>query len=654
MLKRILIICSLALVTPCAVFANGDVPDWLQQAATIKVPSYDKDIRAVVLLNEAQVTVSADGKVSTVRNFAVRILTHEGRSFARAVVPYLTDTGKVRDLRAWLIRPGGEIKQYGKDEILDVISDPNDIYNELRVKTVSAKDSADTGTVFGYQSSSEDRSIFGEEEWEFQNRLPTLTSRFTLILPAGWSPASVMFNHAKITPQVTANTYTWQLDNLAPIREEPASPEVTNLAPRLAVSYLPGTGGSGTMKTFANWTEVSRFVSELHDPQSEPDEAVTAKARELTVKSSAELDRIRAIGNYIQHLKYISIDLGVGHGGGIRPHAASEVMAKSYGDCKDKANLMRAMLKAVGITSYPVAIYSGDRTYVREEWASPGQFNHCIIAIKVNDATQTPTVIQTPKLGRLLIFDSTDEDTLLGDLPDDEQGSLALIVARNDGELVRMPVIPSEANRMERLTEMTILPNGSMRAKVAEKSMGQSAVEERRLFRHLSRPEYTKRIEAWITRGTGGATLSKADPTDDNASGRFRLDLEFAAPAYAQLMQQRLIVFKPAALSRLDSLFLTEAVREHPVVLDPYAFDETVKINVPDGFLVDEMPDPIKLDAPFGSYSTTYEMKEGQLVFTRKLTQRAATIPVEQYNTVRTFFEKIRAAEQSPVVLARK
>ena len=29
-------------------------------------------------------------------------------------------------------------------------------------------------------------------------------------------------------------------------------------------------------------------------------------------------------------------------------------------------------------------------------------------------------------------------------------------------------------------------------------------------------------------------------------------------------------------------------------------------------------------------------------------------VPVEQYNSVRTFFEKIRAAEQAPVVLARK
>jgi hypothetical protein len=68
---------------------------------------------------------------------------------------------------------------------------------------------------------------------------------------------------------------------------------------------------------------------------------------------------------------------------------------------------------------------------------------------------------------------------------------------------------------------------------------------------------------------------------------------------------------------------------------------------------VDEMPDTVKLDTSFGSYATTYEVKDGQLVFTRKLVQKAAIIPVEQCNSVRKFFEKIRA-EQAPVVLARK
>jgi hypothetical protein len=137
------------------------------------------------------------------------------------------------------------------------------------------------------------------------------------------------------------------------------------------------------------------------------------------------------------------------------------------------------------------------------------------------------------------------------------------------------------------------------------------------------------------------------------AAGRFDLDIDLTATAYAQLMQDRLLVFKPAIVSRRESLSLTEAKRKHPIVLRATAYSET-QVQLPAGFVVDEMPDPVKLDTSFGSYATTYEVKEGQLIFTRKLVQNAATIPVEQYNTVRGFFEKIRAAEQAPVVLARK
>ena len=119
-------------------------------------------------------------------------------------------------------------------------------------------------------------------------------------------------------------------------------------------------------------------------------------------------------------------------------------------------------------------------------------------------------------------------------------------------------------------------------------------------------------------------------------------------------MQNRLLVFKPAIVSRRESLSLTDAKRKHPVVLESRAFSETVRIKLPAGFDVDEMPDPVNLEAAFGTYKTTYTVKDGELVFTRALQQRAATIPVEQYETVRKFFERIRAAEQAPVVLARK
>ena len=114
------------------------------------------------------------------------------------------------------------------------------------------------------------------------------------------------------------------------------------------------------------------------------------------------------------------------------------------------------------------------------------------------------------------------------------------------------------------------------------------------------------------------------------------------------------MVFKPAIVSRRSSLFLLETKRKHPVVLDSEAFDETDRIKLPEGFEVDEMPDPAEVNQPFGSYAAKCEVKDGHLIFHRSLTLKAVIIPVEQYASVRGFFEKIRAVEQTPVVLVKK
>ncbi|HVG30707.1 MAG TPA: DUF3857 domain-containing protein [Pyrinomonadaceae bacterium] len=634
---------------------GDEVPAWLTQAAAQTAPAYPQDVPAVVLLNDRRMEVAPDGRITTTTTYAVRVIRREGRDYAAAREVYLTDTGKVRELKAWLVRPSGQTKKYGKDETVDFALEPNDIYNEYRYKAIIARDDAEPGAIFGYQSVTEDRSLTSQESWNFQTNLPALDSRFTLALPAGWRAADVTFNHEKVTPVVAGSTYTWQLKNLPPIPEEAASPAWTNIVPRLAVSYFPAEGAPvANVRGFANWADVSRWVSELADPQADTNDALATKALQLIVTAKTELEKIQSIARFVQSIQYISIDINVGRGGGIRPRPATQVLAKNYGDCKDKANLMRAMLKAVGIKSYLVAIYLGDANFVREEWAYPHQFNHCIIAVKVSDETKAPTVIAHPKLGRLLIFDATDDSTPVGDLPDVEQNSLALVVAGEDGGLVRMPTTPPEANRLERTAEVALAADGSIAATLHERSVGSAAVGERRAFRGLSRPEYAGLVERWITRGATGAKVSKVEPADDREAGRFALDVDFTAASYGQLMQGRLLVFKPAIVSRREFLDFTGGARKHPVVLESQAFNETVSVKLPAGFDVDELPDAVKLDAPFGNYSASYEVKDGQLRFNRSFVQRASTIPADQYAQVRGFFERIRAAEQSPVVLAKK
>jgi hypothetical protein len=653
---KVTVLCGALLLAAGVTLASpaDEAPQWLQQVAAIKVPAYDKEVPAVVLRRDQDVVVSSDGRITTTTTYAVRILTRDGRMFADAVEMYLTKSSKINDMHAWLIRPNGIVKKYGKDETVDRISDPNDIYDEYRLKEIDASADADAGVVFGYQSKSEEQPLFNQDTWAFQNRLPALESRYSLTLPAGWRATSITFNHEKIEPSVSGTSYAWELRDLTPIRPEPASPKIKSLAPQVAINYfLADSSASAGSKVFENWGQVSRWGTELHNPQAIPDESVAAKARELTASSKTELDRIRAIAHFVQNLQYISIDIGVGRGNGYRPHLASQVLAKAYGDCKDKANLMRAMLKAINITAYPVFIYAGDSTVVREEWASPYQFNHCIIAVKVSDETTAPTVI-TNELGRLLIFDATDPNTPVGDLPEDEQGSFALLVAGEAGQLVRMPILPPEASSFDRQADVVLTSEGSITATVRERASGQAAADFRRQFRGLSSSGYWKLIEGWVSYGATGAKVSRVVPKDNNEGGRFDLDVDFSAINYAQLMQNRLLVFKPAIVSRQESLSLTEATRKHPVVLESRAFSETVRVKLPVGFEVDELPDPLKLDASFGSYNTTYAVKDGELVFTRTLAQRAGTIPAAQYQTVRSFFERIRAAEQAPVVLARK
>jgi hypothetical protein len=634
--------------------AADEPPTWLRQAASLSLPAYDKEAKAVTLVDDTKVMVSEDGKIVKYNTHAIKILNREGRQEAVARTAYNTESEKVKDIKAWLIRPSGQIVKYAKEQIMDRALRDNDVYNEARLRMISGVDEAEPGAIFGYEVTVESKEIFSQFDWDFGSDHPVVASSISITVPNGWRAKGIIFNHPNIEPVINGSTYTWQAQNLEGVKDESASPSIPNLVPRIVVSIFPGSGqNAGVLRTFESWVDVSKYLSELADPQVQLDDALAGKARELTANAKTEFEKIQALGKYAQNIKYVSIQIGVGRGGGHRPHSSLDVFKKSYGDCKDKANLMRAMLRALNINAYPVVIYSGDPTFVREEIPSL-QFNHCIIAIKVSAETKSPTIITHPKLGRLLIFDATDDDTPVGDLPFHEQGSFALIVAGADGALMRMPSTAPEVNKLVRKTDVTLSPEGAITAILTERSIGQSAVEERGMFKGLARPEYEKRIERWITRGATGAKISKISPVDNQADGKFALDVDFTATNYAQLMRGKLLVFKPSLVSQRNGLDLTSPLRKNPIVLQSEAFSETVRVKLPEGFEIDEMPDATKLETAFGKFSTSYEVKDGHLIFIRNLEVQNVTIPASRYTEVRNFFGRINGAEMSPVVLAKK
>lgn len=633
--------------------ANGgnELPAWLEQASKVSTPNLEmKDVPGVVLHNEQSVNISADGTATVTTYYAVRLLTREGKYYSSAVAPYIQSSSKVREIKAWLIRSNNVVKVYGKDETIDRVSDADDIYDEYRVKIIDASDDADVGMVFGFVTTVEEKPLFTQDRWEFQYRLPTVFSRYTMNLPTGWQATSVTFNRPEVKPSVNGNSYVWEVRDLSPIPPEPDSLSVVNLAPRIVVNYFPATANH----VYDTWKDVSKWYTDLSASSLTLDDNIAAKARDLTVNAKTELEKIRAIAEYVQSIRYISLQIDVARGGGHRPRPANMVMQRGFGDCKDKANLMRALLKALKIESYLVLIYSGDPTFVRAEWASPRQFNHCIIAVKVSDETNAPTVFTNEKLGKLLIFDATDSYTQLGDLPEHEQGSYALIAAGDSGDLVKMPILPPDANKLERHAEVKLMADGTIEGKISQQSFGQSASFERGRLQELSASQYSASMEKWLTNRVKGGTVVKAVPVDKKREGKFDLDIEFKAPIYAQLMQGKLMVFNPAMVGRLDSFSVIEGKRKTPILIDSSAYKETIKVKIPEGFIIDEMPEANKVETAFGKYSAEYQTGDGFILLTRSLTLNRTILPAANYDDVKNFFGVVRAAEQNPVVLLKK
>jgi hypothetical protein len=634
-------------------FANKDVPSWVEEVATRKLPAYPGKVPAAVLLDDQHVTMDASGNMTVVERHAIKILNQQGKKDAVVVVPYWKNHRDVKDLHAWIVAPNGFQKTFEKNSIVDIGAfSEEELYSDGRARVIAA-DNPEIGAVFAYEYTVQEKALTAQDEFDFQSRLPSLLSRYTLTLPAGWSAKAVLFNQSPIQPIVDGSTYTWELKDL-PFRE--AEDESGDTMPRLAVSFIPPAGGSSSnAATLSSWGDLSRWQFSLAEGQDEVTPEITAKVNQLTSGAKSDYEKLCAIGHYVQSIRYVAIEMNLQNGGGYVPHSANTVFTKQYGDCKDKANLMRCMLKAAGLQSYLVAIYSGDRTHVRQEWPSPHQFNHMILAAKVPDSVTAATVIASP-VGRVLIFDPTDDRTPVGDLPFYEQGSYALLLANDHGDLLKMPVTKPDANLYEVTAEASLQPDGKLTASVSNTKTGQPASRERHRHASENADEYKNNYQRFLNENAKGAVISKITPEDHFEQNKFDVKVDFDSNQYAQLMQGRLLVFNPSVVEIPPSIalhFPKDEKRIGPIVLDSSLYRKTVRIKLPEGFTVDEAPVPAKYDSDFAKFSLTFKQEPGMLVVTEELRTEAATLPPDQFAKVKQFFDNCLGADHQNTVLVK-
>ena len=105
------------------------------------------------------------------------------------------------------------------------------------------------------------------------------------------------------------------------------------------------------MTTFQSWSEVGQWYAGLERDRVTPDEKIRAKAAELIRGRNTDKEKIQALYEFVaKSFRYVSLSLGQGR---YQPHAAAEVLANQYGDCKEQTHAVVVNANRVRTKSLP-------------------------------------------------------------------------------------------------------------------------------------------------------------------------------------------------------------------------------------------------------------------------------------------------------------
>ena len=633
-------------------FAGTNLPDWVRSAAAQALPSYPESTKAVVLLDEQTYTVAPDGRATVRERKVVKILRVQGRQEADPIV-YFGKDSKVMSMHVWSIDPAGHEYALKDNEIQNVglPGEGGELYSDDRAMFAEPP-GRDPGGIVAFEYEQRERPYLAEADWIFQDELPHLTQSFTLVLPPSYSYTTTWAHHEK-TPGIDLENhrYRWEMNGEAGIDLDrvPLAPSFQALAGRMTVHY---SGPSLPAAQEGTWAGLGEWYDGLSRDRMQPTPEIAAKAAELTAGKTDFYDKAEAIGEYVQRdIRYFVVELGVG---GLQPHPAGDIFKGRYGDCKDKATLLSAMLSSVGIHSALVMVDTERGVIDPESPSIVG--NHMIGAIEIPKGYESAKLrsVVTAKSGkRYLIFDPTWNLTPFGQLESNLQGSYGVLMEGPASQVIALPVLSPELNRVQRSGTFALTADGTLKGNVTEKRFGDLAEGRREIFSQRDAKQQQAFLDSVAARDFTSASVRDYEVENAQALNKdFTLQYKLEAPRFAT-MTGPLLMVRPRVLGS-EALEVDRKKRKVAINLgQTMQTKDEFDIELPDGYGVDELPDPVKAEFDFATYESSTVLHGHTLHYSRTYTQKAVTLPSERYPEFQKLAAMIAADEQSQAILKK-
>jgi hypothetical protein len=401
--------------------------------------------------------------------------------------------------------------------------------------------------------------------------------------------------------------------------------DVPALAPEPHMPPWTEVLGFVHVSTFDSYSTLGRWYWGLSREQLELDDETRKLARRIAEGKQTDLDKVKAVYNWvIENTRYVALEFGIY---GYKPRRCVQTVARGWGDCKDKATVIVALLSALGIDATLVIVRTGMRGDFSSSVASLAPFDHAIAYVPSLD----------------LYLDGTAEHTGALELPAMDLGILGVQVNKGDAKLVRLPFNDPKTNVRQRHVQATLAPDGSATLNLSYQARGTGAAEWRR--RYHAEATFKERVTQDLASEFPGFQLTQASAQQlDDFDKPALVNAQGSAPQWARKEGSQLSMAVTPGV-RLVPNYASQSRRQLPVRIASFStLDSTYTVSIPKGMRVIAAPPASSGDSEFGSYEVTVTQNASQVVVKSSLSLTVHTIEPARYDAWREFCKRADSA----------
>ncbi len=593
----------------------------LEALAKIKTPAGWEGKDAGILLARTAVRVLPNGLSERLDHRVIRVLDDRGiRTQSVQGVVYDPEESYVEVRRARVRRAEGGIEEMGDASVIALTDAGYRMFYDQRQQRVTFNGLrvGDTLEVAFVRRDTAARNKFDDYFGEIaplEDTLPQRRREYILEAPAG---RKLVFNQpVEATPgkQPGTTLYKLTVGERKGIRPENNMPGWTEIARYLHVS------------TFSDWDAVGRWYWNLVKEQLVVDAKIRAAVQEVLAglpKGADERAKVRALYKHvIVSTRYVGLEFGI-HG--FKPYRTTDVYDRRFGDCKDKASLLKVMLGEAGIGSHLVLVRTRDQGTIGATPASLSAFNHAITYVPSLD----------------LYLDGTAEFSGPEELPTGDQGATVLIVRDGAGaELRTIPTSKPSDNVQQVRQTVTLATDGTATVQHDLTVAGAGAAGWRSILQSAENRK-ERLTNAWGAQFPGVAVEDIKAPTLGDVLLPVKLSSRWQVPAWAQQQTDGLRFPALGYRTGLTRSIAGQAKREHDLVMAAPSIEETtLEYILPKGWKIAQAPADKRIDTPLGAFTMEVESNGDRARVKTHLEYRKSRFTPAEYRALRDFLSQV-------------